>query len=194
MLKAFLFIIEPAYEIIVLFVLRKLIRQTRMSSHLVGLDVWCFVGTLVYVSTSCVRTAKALALLFTEYDVARNSHVLHWNVSISRATSYSVNSQATVSMIPVLFIVVETWPALSRLPVNETRNQNSHLPHVYKFVLYQFNSLYTLVYSYIMCNNKRKAYKFHMCDVKVWYNFSSIHTLYVVLFSVTNIDNINLKP
>ena len=37
-----------------------------------------------------------MALLFTEYDVARNSHVLHWNFSIPRATSYSVNSQATV--------------------------------------------------------------------------------------------------
>ena len=31
--------------------------------------------------------------LFTEYDVARNSHVLHSNFSIPRATSYSVNSQ-----------------------------------------------------------------------------------------------------
>ena len=28
------------------------------------------------------------ALLFTEYDVARNSHVLHWTFSIPRATSY----------------------------------------------------------------------------------------------------------
>ena len=37
-----------------------------------------------------------MVLLFTEYDLARNSHVLHWNFSIPRATSYSVNSQATV--------------------------------------------------------------------------------------------------
>ena len=37
-----------------------------------------------------------MAWLFTEYDVARNCPVLHWNVSILRATSYSVNSQATV--------------------------------------------------------------------------------------------------
>ena len=37
-----------------------------------------------------------IALLFTEYDVARNSRVLHWNFSIPRATSYSVTSQATV--------------------------------------------------------------------------------------------------
>ena len=37
-----------------------------------------------------------IAWLVTEYDVARNSHVLHWNSSIPRATSYSVNSQATI--------------------------------------------------------------------------------------------------
>ena len=38
-----------------------------------------------------------MALLFT--DVTRNSHVLHWNFSIPRATSYSVNSQATVFVV-----------------------------------------------------------------------------------------------
>ena len=42
----------------VLFVLSKLILQTRMCSHPVGLDVWCLVGPFVYV-----RTAKALARL-----------------------------------------------------------------------------------------------------------------------------------
>ena len=39
-----------------------------------------------------------MAWLFTEYDVARNSQVLHWTFSIVRATSYSVNSQVTVPM------------------------------------------------------------------------------------------------
>ena len=37
-----------------------------------------------------------MALLFTECDVARNSHVLQWNFSIPHRTSYSMNSQATV--------------------------------------------------------------------------------------------------
>ena len=37
-----------------------------------------------------------MARVFTEYEVARNSQVLHWKLSIPRATSYSVNSQATV--------------------------------------------------------------------------------------------------
>ena len=45
-----------------LFFLRsKLIFQTRMLSHPVGLDVWFLVGPFVYFHTSCVRTAKALA-------------------------------------------------------------------------------------------------------------------------------------
>ena len=37
--------------------------------------------------------------LFTEYDVPLNSQVLHWNFSIFRATSYSVNNQATVHWV-----------------------------------------------------------------------------------------------
>ena len=47
-----------------LFVLRKLILQTRMRSHPVGLDVWFLVGPFVYFHTSFVRTAKALARAF----------------------------------------------------------------------------------------------------------------------------------
>ena len=48
---------------IVLFVLRKLILQTRMRSHSVGLDVWCLVGSFFYFHTLCVGAAKALARL-----------------------------------------------------------------------------------------------------------------------------------
>ena len=47
----------------VLFVLRKLILQTRMRSHPVGLGVWFLVGPFVYFHTPCVQTAKALARL-----------------------------------------------------------------------------------------------------------------------------------
>ena len=52
---------EPAHEIMVLFVLRKLILQTRMRSHPVGLDVWFLVRPFVYFNTLYVQTAKALA-------------------------------------------------------------------------------------------------------------------------------------
>ena len=51
---------EPSHEIMVLFVLRKLILQMRMRSHPVGPDVWFLVGPFVYCHTSCVWTAKAL--------------------------------------------------------------------------------------------------------------------------------------
>ena len=47
----------------VLFVLSKLILQTRMRRHPVWLDVWFLVGPFVYFHTSCVQTAKALARL-----------------------------------------------------------------------------------------------------------------------------------
>ena len=55
----------PADEIhvMVLFVLRKLILQTRMRSHPVGPDACLLVRHFVYFHTSCVRTAKALARL-----------------------------------------------------------------------------------------------------------------------------------
>ena len=39
---------EPFQEIMVLFVLRKLILQTRMRSHQAGLDVWFLVGLFDY--------------------------------------------------------------------------------------------------------------------------------------------------
>ena len=54
---------EPAYEIMALFVPRKLILKPHMRSHPVGLDIWFLVGPFVYFHTSCVRTAKALARL-----------------------------------------------------------------------------------------------------------------------------------
>ena len=38
---------ESVHEIMVLFVLRKFILQTRMRSYPVGLDVWYFVGPFV---------------------------------------------------------------------------------------------------------------------------------------------------
>ena len=56
-------LLEPAHEIMVLFILRKLILQTCMCIHPVGLDVWFFVGPFVYFHTSSVRTVKALVRL-----------------------------------------------------------------------------------------------------------------------------------
>ena len=54
---------KPAREIMVLFVLRKLILQTCMCSYPVGLEGWLVVRPFIYFCTTCVRTAKALAHL-----------------------------------------------------------------------------------------------------------------------------------
>ena len=47
----------------VLFVLRKLILQTVMRNHPMGLDVGFLIGPFVYFHVLCVRTAKALVRL-----------------------------------------------------------------------------------------------------------------------------------
>ena len=54
---------EPAHEIMVIFVLLKLILQMCMYSHLMRLDVWFLVGPSVYFPTLCVRTANAVIRL-----------------------------------------------------------------------------------------------------------------------------------
>ena len=54
---------EPLHVIMALFFLRRLVLQTRMRSHPVGLDVWFFVRPFVYSHTSCERPAKALVRL-----------------------------------------------------------------------------------------------------------------------------------
>ena len=54
-------IIEPALEIMPLFILHKLILQMRMYSHPVGLDFWFLAGPFVYFHTLCVQTVNALA-------------------------------------------------------------------------------------------------------------------------------------
>ena len=57
---------EPCHKIMVLFVIRKFILQTRMRSHQVGVFVWLLVGPFVYFHTSCVQTAKAGCIVSPE--------------------------------------------------------------------------------------------------------------------------------
>ena len=54
---------ELCHEIMGLFILCKLIFQTCMCNHPVGLDVWFLVRPIIYFHTLCVRTAKALTRL-----------------------------------------------------------------------------------------------------------------------------------
>ena len=55
---------EPAHEIMILSVLRKLILQTRMRSHPVWLDVWFLVGPFVYFHTVCVGGTHLISIKF----------------------------------------------------------------------------------------------------------------------------------
>ena len=86
--------IEPSREIMVLFVLNKLILKTRMHSRPVWLDVWFLVGPFFYFHTLCVRTAKALARLRGCTGLPEPSLVAYvittiitWAGSLSNSTS-----------------------------------------------------------------------------------------------------------
>ena len=87
---------EPCHEIMVLFVLHKLILQTRMCSHPVGLDVWFKVWLFVYFHTSCVRTAKALERLcrlsrvFTGRLCDKYHNLMSWLIDSSFSATVSV--------------------------------------------------------------------------------------------------------
>ena len=54
---------EPSHEIMVLFILRKLLFQTCMCSHPVGLDLWFLVVPFVYFHILRERITKALVRL-----------------------------------------------------------------------------------------------------------------------------------
>ena len=96
----------------VLFVLRKLILQTRMRSHPVGLNVWFLVGPSIYFHTSCVRTAKALVRLRRCAGSPKPSQVAYVISTIIscagwfRAKNGLISHQSTWT--------VNTWQRLSR--------------------------------------------------------------------------------
>ena len=67
------------YEIMVLFVLRKLILQTRMRSHLVGLDVWCLVRPPYFMCADSEGCAGSLEPSLAAYVI---STIISWAGSI----------------------------------------------------------------------------------------------------------------
>ena len=75
---------EPAHEIMALFVLRKLILQTRMNSHPMGLDFWFLVGLFVYfmcVKSECSgKTARMhrLAWAFAGHLCDKYHNLMSW--------------------------------------------------------------------------------------------------------------------
>ena len=94
---------ESAHEIMVLFVLCKLILQTLMHSHPVGLDVWFLVGPFISSHTSCVQTAKALARLprcaglvqlacaFAGHLCDKYNNLMSWIIYLNKATTKKNN-------------------------------------------------------------------------------------------------------
>ena len=72
---------------------RKLILQTRMCSHAVGLDVWFFVRPFVNFHTSCVRTAKALVAYVINTTISwagsnENNHLKYLSCLMTKSTKW----------------------------------------------------------------------------------------------------------
>ena len=68
-------VFEPCHEIMVLFALRKLILQTRMGSHPVGIDVWF----LVHLSRRLTRWAYSIPMVrHPSVVVRRRPHFQTW--------------------------------------------------------------------------------------------------------------------
>ena len=74
---------EPSHEILALFVLRKLILQTCMCSHPVGLDFWFLVEPFVYFHTLCANSegsgeTRRLAWAFAGRLFANYDNLMSW--------------------------------------------------------------------------------------------------------------------
>ena len=108
---------EPSQEIMALVVLRKLILQTRMRSHPMGLDVWFLVGPFVYFHTSCFRTAKALARLRGCAGSPEPSLVAYViSTIISWAGSNGLRNRSV--------LVVNCWRSVVMQSLSRTRSQD----------------------------------------------------------------------
>ena len=103
---------QPAHEIVVLFVFRKLMLQTPMRSHPVGLDVWFLVWPFVYFHTPCVRTTKALARLCGCAGSSEPSLVVYvLNTIISWAGSnHQLVQVCFINFIPMQFFISHYIP------------------------------------------------------------------------------------
>ena len=98
----------PCHEIMVLFVLHKLIPQTCMRSHLVGLDVWFLVRLFVFFHTSYERTAKALARLRACAGSPDPSLVAYMTSTIISWAGLNVPCDKTRHLSGVWFEILQT--------------------------------------------------------------------------------------
>ena len=85
------------------FILRKLIHQTHMHSHPVGLDVWFWVKPFVYFQTSSVRTANALTVKYWAFTgrLCDKYHNLMSRLNLSKAWNgaWKMNSMPAIRIL-----------------------------------------------------------------------------------------------
>ena len=69
---------EPAHEIMVLFIFRKLILQMIMHSHPMGLDVWFLVGPLSTSKHYVCEQWRLYAWAFTSHLCDKYHNLISW--------------------------------------------------------------------------------------------------------------------
>ena len=129
-----------------LFFLRKLILQTHMHSHPVGLDVWYLVGSFVYFHTSCVRTAKALARL-RECAGSPEPSLVAYVISTIISSAGSILFSFCIQIwylglaVPRVIRKINQWYSLK----NETKiieNASTYLQMIVNIVRISVNKIY----------------------------------------------------
>ena len=131
-------IFKPGHEIMVLFVLHRLILQTR--SHPVGIDVWFSVGPFVYFHTLCVRTANALARLRGCAGSPGPSLVAYViSTIISSACSFGKISLDTKMVWPNILKINDTsYPHFLWIPVMFSDLKYHISFYAYSFIMFQY--------------------------------------------------------
>ena len=92
--------------------------QTNIAEHS-HVDILCLLNIYRYL-------CGIMALLFTEYDLARNSHVLHWDFSIPRATSYSVNSYPLYMYWNCILFTNKSDEIINKMLTHHNKSVNFH--------------------------------------------------------------------
>ena len=145
-------------EIMALFILRKIILQTHLCSHPVGLDVWFLVGNFIYFQSSCVRTAKALAWLRRSDAQAHLS--LRWSpVTSTRATDI-LKSKSVRSLDDVIRTYV--WQSQIAMKTNDSSFSSTSVSEIDHFS----NTLYSLNWPEAFMGGKKAKTCLSKFDIK----------------------------
>ena len=118
---------EPWHEIMVLFVLRKLILQTHRRSHPEGLNVWFLVGPFFFFHTSYVRTTKALARLHRNAGSPEPSLVAYVISTISPEPSLVAYVISTISHELAHTALIDLVITPSRLASFKTKHTHERI-------------------------------------------------------------------